>query len=157
MTTQGPLNQKLPLFVEIMEAAQKLENPIEYLMKAIKADVRLTAILGFCVNPRFKLPLPEGVPPYLPSDVPMGLAEIELLHQHKLLMNLFDLNIKAHKKEEMFVKWLERMCEKEAAIMVAIKDQNLHSLYSKITEEVIVSALGWDKALFAKIKSEMKK
>ena len=156
MSVQGKLNQKLPLFLDILEEAQKSDNPVAVLKKAIAADVRVTAILGYSVNPRFKLPLPEGIPPYRPSDVPTGLAEVELLHQHKLIMMMFDANVRAVKKEELFVKWLEAMCELEAKILVAIKDQDLVSMYPKLTHHVIVEALGWDKAVFDKMKQDSK-
>jgi hypothetical protein len=153
------LNDKLPTFLEICEGAQAADNPVQYLKNACARDKRVTTVLGYCANPAWKLPLPEGTPPYQPTTYPASdLAEITILHQHDKLQGLFNKNMKPFKREELWVDWLERMHDTEAKIMNMIKDQTLHQMYSALTKRIIAETLGWPiadyEALCAKYQVE---
>jgi hypothetical protein len=142
--TQGKLNEKLPTFLEVCEGAQASDNPMQYLKDAVAKDKRVMTVLAYCVQPAWKLPLPEGTPPYQPATYPAAdLAEIGILHQHDKLKGLFNPNMKAYKREELWVNWLERMFDKEAQIMNMIKDQTLHAMYPALTKILIAEALGY--------------
>jgi hypothetical protein len=148
---QEVLNKKLPTFVEVIRGANESDDPVGYLKSAIKEDPRIVNILGYAANPKAKMPLPEGIPPYIPSEYPLGVAEVEILHLANKLYVLFGEAPK-HRKEHMFIQWLEKMNADEAQLLVAVKDQDIQSLYPKIGEYVIVDSLGWDRQMYESMK-----
>ena len=152
---QEILNEKLPTFLEVIKKANESDDPVSILKEAIKKDSRITNILGYAGNPNAKFPLPEGVPPYIPSEYPLGLAEVEILHLSNKLQILFGTAHKA-KKEEMYIQWLEKMNPEEAELLNAVKDQNIFELYPNIGEYVIVDALGWDRQMYENLKAKVK-
>lgn len=153
---QEILNKKLPTLIEVIRVANESDDPVEYLKKAISEDKRIINILGYATNPTAKIPLPEGIPPYIPSELPVGLAEVEILHLFNKLYVLFGNEMPKHRKEQMFIQWLEKMNADEASLMIAIKDQNIESLYPKLNEYVFVDALGWDRQMYQNLKAKAK-
>ena len=149
------LNKKNPTFLEILQQADKSDSPVEFLKKCLAEDQRVSAILGYALNPKFKMPLPEGIPPYIPSESPLGLAEIELLHLSNKLYVMFNKETNRARKEQMFIQWLEKMNDKEAEILIAIKDQTLHTLYPNLTEDVFIDSLGWDRQQLEQIRKSL--
>ncbi len=149
------LNKKNPTFLEILQQADKSDAPVDFLKKCLAEDQRVSAILGYALNPKFKMPLPEGTPPYIPSESPLGLAEIELLHLSNKLYVMFNKETNKARKEQMFIQWVEKMNAQEAELLIAIKDQTLHTLYPNLTEDVFVDALGWDRQLLAQIRKSI--
>lgn len=140
--------------VEIFRKAEKADDIVEFLKQEQKREVRLTHILGYCVNPNFCLAegVGYGTPPYRPSSEPEGFGSLEILNLYNQLYIMLNPDLKKFKKEEYLIKWLEEMWQPEAELLIAIKDQEVHTLYPKITEDVIVQALGWDKDKFEEIK-----
>lgn len=134
-------------FSELLKEANDSDNPAASLKAAAAEDKRIIAILGYAANPSFRIStqMPEGAPPFKESDLPLGLAQHDVLHLHNKLYILFRPELKQSKKEEHFIRWLEGMHPIDASIMIAIKDQNIHSIYPKITHSVIADALGWNR------------
>jgi hypothetical protein len=141
------LNKKAKYLSEMLDEANKSSNPIQSLKDMIVDDPRLNTILGYAINPKWKIStvLPDGVPPYKDSDLPLGMADLDLLKLHNKLYILFNPRLKQYKKEEFFIKWIESMHPTDVSIFVAVKDQNLESLYPNLTRPVVYSALGWTK------------
>ena len=139
---------------EIFDKADKAEDPVEFLKSELKREIRLTHILGYCINPNFKLAdgIGEGEPPYKPSNDPEGFGSIDILGLWNQLYILLRQDIKRFKKEEFLIRWLEEMWEPEAKLLIAVKDQKVTDLYPKLTEAVFVDALGWDKVKFEELK-----
>lgn len=146
------LNKKTPTFGEGMEAAAKEDDPEAYLKSMIAADKRWVTLLGYAMNPKYKMGLPDGEPPYKPSQAPMGLAEFHLLQLADKLYVMYNPQLPQYKKEEIFIGWLEKLNPTEAKLLVAIKDKNLHKIYRKVSELKIVSALGWDADQYRKMR-----
>lgn len=153
MAFQGVLNEKLPLLEAILEEANTSTNPVETLQHAAKRDGRVHVLLGYLINPKFRMKLPEGDPPYIPSDAPGGLAELDVLRLDKKIYVLYSSETKRMRKEEILVQWLEQMTEKEAKILIAIKDKDLTPLYPNLTEDVLVQMMGWEKSVYDKLKA----
>lgn len=153
---QEVLNKKNPTFIEILENAAKAESPVESLKRSMSEDSRVAQVLGYAFNPNFKMPLPDGIPPYIPSEHPLGLAEVELLHLFNKFYVMFNKESTKARKEQMFIQWLEKMHDREANVLVHIKDQTLHTLYPELTEEVFITALGWDKFKYEEMKRKAK-
>lgn len=148
------LNEKLPTFEELLQMANNDDNPVEVLKLAMGRDKRVTALLGYAFNPNYVFLLPEGTPPYRVGEFPTGLADFDLLQLHETLVALCNPNTSRIKKEELLIRWLEGMTEEEGKILIHIKDKTLHKMYRKLTEDVFIQALGWDVALYQKLKAE---
>lgn len=146
------VNEKLPTFAEGMAAAAASEDPEAYLKAWIEKDKRLVNILGYAMNPKYIMGIPDGTPPYRKSDVPMGLAEIELLHLWNKLYIMYNPQLPQYKKEEHFISWIERMNATEAELLIAIKDKRLHKVFKKVSEYKIVGALGWEPEQYKAMK-----
>lgn len=144
---QEILNKKTPTFHELIKAASEAktkEDAIEVFKNAMKEDrERITFLLGYAMNPASKCPLPDGVPPYKVSESPAGLAPLELLMLAKKMYPLWDNNVRQAKREELYIQWMEQLCQEEAELFIAIKDQTLHTLYPMLDENTLVSILGW--------------
>ena len=148
---QERLNDKSITFFEILKKANEAENPVQVLKDYMNKDSRVTPILGFAFNPNFKLPLPDGIPPYIPSQHPIGVAPVEILNTHNKLYIMMNKDTRQYKKEEIFVQWLEDMAPEEAELMVHIKDQTLQNAYPNLTLDVYLTALGWSRQQFDSI------
>jgi len=144
-------------FSEILKEANDSKDPVAVIKAAIQEDKRIVAILGYAANPQYRIAniMPEGAPPFKESDLPLGLAQQDVLHLHNKIYILFRDELKQSKKEEHFIRWLEGMHPTDAKIFVAVKDQNLHTIYPKITHEVIASALGWSKEALDTLKKKL--
>lgn len=150
------LNYKKPTFAEAMLAASKSKDVVAYLKERIAEDPRFITLFGYALNPNFTTGLPEGAPPYKPSDAPMALAEIELLHLAPKLYVLYTNEARPIRKEENLVSWLEKLNPTEAEMLIAIKDKKLHKIYKKVSEYKIVEALGWDVDMYKDLKEKAK-
>lgn len=139
------MNKKPRYLSEILADANKATDPVQSLREAIVEEVRLVSIIGYAINPKFKIAnvLPPGEPPFTHSDLPLGLAELDILKLHNKLYILFNPSVKQYKREEFFIRWLESMHPTDVEILIAIKDQKLDALYDKLTPKVIHTALGW--------------
>lgn len=154
---QERLNAKHQTFYEILKSANESENPVAYLKQVMTKDSRLTPILGYALNPGFKMPLPPGIPPYIPSQHPIGVAPVEILNTHNKLYIMQNKETRQYKKEEIFVQWLEDMAPEEAELMIKIKDQELPGAMPNLTLDVFLSALGWSKDQYQAILEKHRK
>lgn len=148
---QERLNDKSITFFEILNKASESESPTQVLKDYMRKDSRLAAILGYAFNPNFKIPLPDGIPPYIPSQHPIGIAPVEILNTHNKLYIMMNKDTRQYKKEEIFVQWLEDMAPEEAELMIHVKDQTLQSAYPNLTLDVFIDALGWSRQQYDSI------
>lgn len=142
---QDRLNDKSITLYEILKKANESETPIDILKHYIAKDTRVPTVLGYALNPKWKMPLPDGIPPYIPSQHPIGIAPVEILNTHNKLYVMYNKETKQYRKEEIFVQWVEEMAPEEAVIMIHIKDQTLPEAFEKLTLDVYLSAMGWSK------------
>ena len=148
------LNDKHVPFYTILETASKSENPSESIKEAMKNDSRVLTVLGYALNPSFKFKLPEGIPPYIPSQHVLSVEPLEILKSASRLYIMCSTESKQFKREEMFIQWLEDMSPEEAELMIHIKDQTLPDAFeNKITLDMYLNALGWDKEVYLRLKN----
>jgi hypothetical protein len=145
------LNDKHSTLHEILNAAAKSTDPVATLREYIRKDSRVNTVLGYALNPRFRMPLPDGVPPYIPSQHPIGVAPVEILNTHNKLYVMYSKDTKQFKKEEIFVQWLEDMAPEEAELMLHIKDQTLDKAIPGLTLRTFIDALGWEHEQYQKM------
>lgn len=148
---QQRLNDKSITFYEILKKANDAENPVQVLKDYMNKDSRLNPILGYAFNPNFKMPLPDGIPPYIPSQHPIGVAPVEILNTHNKLYIMYNRDTRQYKKEEIFVQWVEEMAPEEAELMIRIKDQTLQEAFPNLTLDVYLTALGWSREQYDSI------
>ena len=148
---QERLNDKSITFYEILKKADQSENPVGVLKDYMTKDSRLNPILGYALNPNFKMPLPDGIPPYIPSQHPIGVAPVEILNTHNKLYIMYNRDTRQYKKEEIFVQWVEEMAPEEAELMIHIKDQTLPEAFPNLTLDVYLTALGWSREQYDSI------
>lgn len=148
---QERLNDKSITFFEILKKANESETPVQVLQEYLKKDSRFTTVLGYALNPNFKMPLPDGIPPYIPSQHPLGIAPVEILNTHNKMYIMYNKDTRQYKKEEIFVQWLEEMAPEEAELMIHIKDQTLPEAFSKLYLDVYLAALGWSRQQYDSI------
>lgn len=146
------LNEKHVTFYELLKNASEHKDPVSYIKGQIAKDKRIVDILGYAFNPQFKMPMPEGNPPYIPSQHPIGVAPLEILNIYNKLYVMFNKDAKQFHKEGILVKWMEDMAPEEAELMVHIKDQTLDKAFKQLPLSVFLSILGWDEAKYIAIK-----
>jgi hypothetical protein len=142
---QERLNDKTITLYEILKQANESETPVASIKEHIAKDSRIATVLGYSLNPSWKMPLPAGIPPYIPSQHPLGIAPLEILKTHNKLYIMYSRDTKQYKKEEIFIQWLEDMAPEEAELMVSIKDQTLPSHFDKLNLDVYLDVLGWSR------------
>lgn len=128
------INEKsLPheIFEEVQNAKKKADRVA--ILKNYSSFATKT-ILQLNFNDKVKLDLPDGKPPYRDDEAPAGLQVAPINKQVKLLGRLTpNSNIPKIKKEQLFIRCLEGIHNKDAAILCAAKDGELTKLYSKVT------------------------
>lgn len=106
-----------------------------------KDEFILKVIFAHAFLPNFKFLLPEGEPPFKPAAEPLGMSETNIYAECKKFHNLFcQPSLKPMKRESLFIGLLEHIHPTEAAVLIAVKDQKLQKLYSKITWKLVSDA-----------------
>ncbi len=90
----------------------------------------------------YKFLLPDGIPPYTPAKEKAGLTAGDLMTfiRRRQFDYLRDPAVKAFKREQIFINLLETVCEEEARVLLAIKEQQLELLYPNITYRTLAEA-----------------
>lgn len=86
-----------------------------------------------------KIPLPFGPAPYTPSKIESEVQTKGIMWQFlKKLDTLRRMDLHNLKREVMFIDALENVTQKEAEILIHMKDQTLPSIYPNITLQELV-------------------
>ena len=117
------------IFTKINNAKDKPKK-IEVLRKYDTPYIR--QILKAAFDPKIKFVLPEGTPPYIANEAPVG-TEHSMLRNESRRLYLFieggDNTISKTKKETMFIQLLEGLHQTEAEVMINVKDKALNKAY----------------------------
>jgi hypothetical protein len=84
--------------------------------------------------------LPEGEPPFKKDPAPLGMSPVRFISEVPKFKLFQRADLTAMKRETMFIQLCEAIHPDEAAILIAIKDQNLLQKYPNITPEVLIKA-----------------
>jgi hypothetical protein len=118
-----------------MEVLKKYDTP--YLRQILKA----------AFDPKIKFVLPEGTPPYIANEAPLG-TEHSMLRNESRRLYLFieggDMSISRTKKETMFIQLLEGLHKTEAEVLINVKDKNLNKTYKGLTEQLVKETFDWN-------------
>ena len=118
-----------------MEVLRKYDTP--YIRQILKA----------AFDPKIKFVLPEGTPPYIANEVPVGTEHSMLRNEYRRLYLFIeggDNTISKTKKETLFIQLLEGLHKTEAEVMINVKDKKLNKEYKGLTEQLVKDTFGWD-------------
>jgi hypothetical protein len=136
------MHDRLPHEVfELLEKTTSLDERIDTLKNNSTYVIELLLQLAFI--PGIKFDLPEGAPPFKADESPPGLQPTPLKKQIDILRRLLISNpsLPRLKKESLFIRLLENSHAKDAAIIIAVKDQKLSELYPLLTVSLVKQAL----------------
>ena len=102
-----------------------------------KDDAAIRIILTHAFVPEKKFILPEGEPPFKPAAEPLGMTPTNLFSELRRMYVFCRADLTPFKRESLFISFLEGIHPTEAAMMIAVKDQELHKVYPKITRKLL--------------------
>jgi len=105
-----------------------------------KGDAVLKLAFQYAFEPSKKMILPEGTPPFKPASEPLGMTPTNLFNELRRLYVFCRADLTPLKRESLFISLLEGVHPDEAAVLIAIKDQQLHKMYKKITSKLVTEA-----------------
>lgn len=102
-----------------------------------KDDAAIRIILTHAFVPEKKFILPEGEPPFKPAAEPLGMTPTNLFSELRRMYVFCRADLTPLKRESLFISFLEGIHPTEAKMMIAVKDQELHKVYPKITRKLL--------------------
>jgi hypothetical protein len=132
------------IFTKINNAKDK-PRKIEVLKQYDQPYMR--QLLKAAFYSKIKWVLPEGTPPYIANESPVGTEHNLLKHEAKRLYLFIeggDNRISKTRKETMFIQMLEGLHKSEAEVLINIKDKNINRVYKGLTEALVKETFGWD-------------
>jgi len=132
------------IFTQINNAKDKPKK-IEVLKKYDNPAIR--QLLKAAFDPKIEWDLPEGNPPYIANEAPAGTEHTSLLSEARKLYHFIkggNNTINKLKKETMFVQMLEGLQQKDAEVLIAIKNKNLNNIYKGLTAQMVKETFDWD-------------
>ena len=106
---------------------------------AFQPHSALAIVFAHAYIPAAKFKLPEGDPPFNNEERKPGMTSSDLLYaiRRNRFSYFVDSAIDQRKREQLFIMLLETVCNEEAKVLLAIKDQNLDLLYPNLTYELL--------------------
>ena len=118
-----------------MEVLRKYDSP--YIRQILKA----------AFDPKIKFVLPEGTPPFIRNEAPAGTEHTSLFYASKKLWRFVkgaDPETNQLAREKMFLGLLESLHEKDADVLIGIKDKKLNNMYKGLTSQMVRESFNWD-------------
>lgn len=127
------MQRSLSAIIEEACKAKKRGDKITILRKNDSMALRM--VLGMALDNRVVWDLPEGTPPYKPSEVLVDVDHM-LYNYIPKIYNLLKVpnpifgdrknhDLKQFRREHMYVQMLEAVHPKDAELMIAVKDKKL--------------------------------
>jgi len=141
------------IFTQINNAKDKPKK-IEVLKQNDTPAMR--QLLKAAFDPKIQWDLPEGVPPYIKNEAPAGTEHTSLFSESKRLYHFIvggNNSINKLKKETMFVQMLEGLQEKDAEVLIAIKEKKLNNVFKGLTASMVKETFNWNDD-FARIEQK---
>jgi hypothetical protein len=107
----------------------------------------LRSLLKGAFDPKIKWDLPEGTPPFMANEAPLGTQHTYLEDESKKLWHFVtgaDGQLTKTRKETLFIQVLEGLHTSEATLLINIKDKRLNLVYKGLTENAVKEAFGWN-------------
>ena len=123
----------------VTEMLSEIDQNPEAIVK-YKDNAALKLLFQYAFDPVHKFELPEGVPPYKEDAAPLGMSPGNFLMEMRRLYVLCRKDLPALKRETIFIEMLESFHPSESKVLLAVKDQNLTSLYKNVTHKLVFDA-----------------
>lgn len=125
---------------EVLETINKDVTLLGGYFKSNNPNTPLAQVFRAAFLSQMKWALPEGEPPYKPSQYTEGATPIDL--QIAIRRGRFDyfspkMKIEPKNRERIFIQLLEGVHANEAKVLIAIKDQCLTEMFPNITYDVL--------------------
>ena len=104
-------------------------------------------LLKAAFDPKVKFDLPDGDPPFIRNEAPAGTEHTSLASEARKLYHFVvggNNTINKLKKETMFIQMLEGLQEKDADVLMSVKNKNLNNLYKGLTANLVKETFGWN-------------
>jgi len=91
--------------------------------------------------------LPNGTPPYIANEAPIGTEHGLLRNEAKRLWHFVkgaDMDLTKTQKETMFIQILEGLHKDEAEVLLGMKNNTLSKTYKGLTESMVKEAFNWN-------------
>lgn len=124
----------------ITEVLKEISDNPELMLTKYKDSFAVKILMQYGFDKTQKFVLPPGTPPFKPDQGPVGMSPANFFNQVKKLYIFTRTDLTAVRRETLFIQLLEGIHPTEAEICIAIKDQNLTSLYPGITADLVVKA-----------------
>jgi hypothetical protein len=106
-------------------------------LETYKNNAAVKTLFEYAFLPEKKIDLPEGDPPFKPDPGPLGMTPANFFQETRKFYVFNRKDLPKLRREQLFIQLLEALHPSEAKIIVAMKDQNLNSLYNNITHQVL--------------------
>ena len=124
----------------ITEILTKINNDPSLLQSEYSKNFAICTLLQYSFDKNLKFLLPDGEPPFKPDAAPIGMSPSNFYQQVKKLYVFTRKDISNVRREQLFIQFLEGLHPSEAKVCIAIKDQDLTSLYPNITGDIVADA-----------------
>jgi hypothetical protein len=119
---------------EILEEVNKDTSKLEQ----YKNNMLVKMLFEYAFIPEKKFDLPEGAPPFKDDAAPIGMSPGNFLQEvRRFYVFTKQRELPKIRREQLFLQLLENIHPSEAKVLLAIKDQNLNSLYPNINSKVL--------------------
>lgn len=136
------------LFSEILTKVNNAKDkPKKIKVLQDNESPELKMILKGAFDPKIQWDLPEGTPPFMPNEVPIGTEHTYLRQEAKRLYRFVkgaDSTLTKPKRETLFIQMLEGLHVDEANLLINVKEKQLNKVYKGLTESVVKEAFGWN-------------
>lgn len=122
----------------VYEILEEINKDITAIVK-YKNNAQLKLVLQNNFDSNLKWDLPETNPPFKAAIEPQDMAPSNLTLEVRKFYIFRRKDLKPAQRELLFIQMLERLDVKEQKILLALKNQELTSLYPNITKESVSS------------------
>lgn len=123
----------------ITEIFKEINDDISCVVK-YKDNAALKILMSYAFDPSKKFILPDGdVPDWKRDAAPQGMNPSNLYMEARKLYVFCRPDLKALRRESIFLQLLENLHPSESELIIAIKDQKVSRLYPNITHEVALA------------------
>ena len=132
------------IFTKVNNAKVKADK-IAVLRKYDTPAMRM--LLKGAFDPKIEWDLPPGIPPYIKNESPEGTEHTWLEIEAKRLYNFLkggNDQLNKIRKETLFIQILEGLHQKEAEVLIDIKNGTLNKTYKGLTSDMVKEAFGWN-------------
>lgn len=124
----------------IPDILEEINNDPSLLKTTYRGNSALKIIFTYAFVPEAKFVLPETDPPYKEDTEHKTMSSTNLYTELRRLYVFTRSDLTKIRRESLFIQLLEGVAKDEAKIMLAVKNQELHKLYKKITKKALIEA-----------------